>query len=836
MLRKAFVLMILVLVGSTVTAQTYSPIAITGYNHDVIADGTGTSSLATTSKEMDAITPSNFVMCTKQFAASNAIPSAYGLPDNGTIISGTRTYQLAAYGSGTGIVNNSMYLLRNETGTLTLTTPSTFTSLSFLVVGTEGVATVNVTVLYTDGTNQTFSGLTFTDWVGGASPIIQGFGRVKRINGPFGAGTYEFAPTDPRMYAVDVAVSCLKVVSSVTFSNVTAGTNASSNRAFVFAMSGANAVLPAVPVVPPVSICSGGATALTVQSPVAGLTYTWYTASSGGTLLNTGTTFNTPTLTANAIYYVQSANAGGCISTRSAVTVSIVPPLTAPTAPAPQICSGTTATLSVDNPVAGLTYSWYTVAIGGTAIATGASYTTAALTTNAIYYLQSSNTGGCLSARTQINVTILPPLSTPTIPAVQVCNGATATLAVDNPATGITYSWYTIATGGSPITTGATYTSPALTATTIYYAQASNAGGCISSRASVTVTVPAVVNAPTIAAAQVCSGATATLNVTSPVTGITYSWFTVATGGTAVATGTSYTSSSLTATTTYYVQAANSSACTSGRTAVTVTILAPLAIPAATPAEICGGSTAILSVISPVAGLTYNWFAATTGGTSISTGTTFTTPALTTPTTYYLECQNAGGCISASRFAVNVTFAAAVATPVVTASNITTSSVTFSWNAVTGATGYSVSVNGGSFGNPSSGATGTTHVITGLPPGQQVTIAVRALGVLPCQNSANGTATATTLTNQIFVPNVFSPNADGKNDLLLVYGNDLAAIAMKIFNQWGELIYETRDQSKGWDGTYKGKQQPIGVYVYVVNVTLKDGSTVVKKGSLSLVR
>lgn len=177
-----------------------------------------------------------------------------------------------------------------------------------------------------------------------------------------------------------------------------------------------------------------------------------------------------------------------------------------------------------------------------------------------------------------------------------------------------------------------------------------------------------------------------------------------------------------------------------------------------------------------------------------------------------------------------------IAAPVVTSSNITVNSITFNWLPVPGATGYQVSVDGGAYTIPSSGATGTTHDVTGLSPLQTVTISVIALGAQSCQNSAVGTASAKTLSDVIFIPNVFTPNGDGSNDLFKVYGNSITGIAMKIFDQWGELLFEGADMQKGWDGTYKGKQQPVGVYIYTVKVKLLDGTEVIKKGSVNLVR
>jgi gliding motility-associated-like protein len=88
----------------------------------------------------------------------------------------------------------------------------------------------------------------------------------------------------------------------------------------------------------------------------------------------------------------------------------------------------------------------------------------------------------------------------------------------------------------------------------------------------------------------------------------------------------------------------------------------------------------------------------------------------------------------------------------------------------------------------------------------------------------------------VFVPNVFSPNGDGKNDLLFVYGNYIATLEMHIFNQWGQKMITITDKKQGWDGKFKGSFQPVGVYVYVLRATTTDGRQLNMKGSITLVR
>lgn len=86
------------------------------------------------------------------------------------------------------------------------------------------------------------------------------------------------------------------------------------------------------------------------------------------------------------------------------------------------------------------------------------------------------------------------------------------------------------------------------------------------------------------------------------------------------------------------------------------------------------------------------------------------------------------------------------------------------------------------------------------------------------------------------LPNAFSPNGDGANDVLYVRGSGIELLNLRIYNRWGELVFETEEQSMGWDGTFNGKEQPVEAYAYILNVTFIDGTTFSKKGNVTLLR
>jgi gliding motility-associated-like protein len=91
----------------------------------------------------------------------------------------------------------------------------------------------------------------------------------------------------------------------------------------------------------------------------------------------------------------------------------------------------------------------------------------------------------------------------------------------------------------------------------------------------------------------------------------------------------------------------------------------------------------------------------------------------------------------------------------------------------------------------------------------------------------------------IYVPNVFSPNNDGYNDDFRLYGNCITLNILRIFNRWGEKVWETSDINQPWDGFYKGELQQPGVFVYLLsyfNTTTEKDLAKELKGSLTLVR
>lgn len=88
----------------------------------------------------------------------------------------------------------------------------------------------------------------------------------------------------------------------------------------------------------------------------------------------------------------------------------------------------------------------------------------------------------------------------------------------------------------------------------------------------------------------------------------------------------------------------------------------------------------------------------------------------------------------------------------------------------------------------------------------------------------------------LVVPTAFSPNGDGQNDVLFVRGSNFIEFELMVFNRWGEMVFTTRDASRGWDGTFQGEAQAVDAYQYLLRGKCIDGQITTSKGTITLLR
>ena len=111
-----------------------------------------------------------------------------------------------------------------------------------------------------------------------------------------------------------------------------------------------------------------------------------------------------------------------------------------------------------------------------------------------------------------------------------------------------------------------------------------------------------------------------------------------------------------------------------------------------------------------------------------------------------------------------------------------------------------------------------------------------------CRNSDSVTIHLYCNTSQVFVPNSFTPNGDGQNDVFYPRGTGINSIkSFRIYNRWGELLFERdnimiNDESNAWDGSYNGGTPRPDVYVYVIDAICETGEPVFLKGDVTIIR
>ncbi len=567
--------------------------------------------------------------------------------------------------------------------------------------------------------------------------------------------------------------------------------------------------------------------------------------------------FTPGTLTITS-YYRRKVTSGTCVVPvlSNVVAITVIPAITNNAITAPAItafCTGGDAAIINGSAPSGgngvYSYQWQAstdnITFTNITGAVLASYNPPFASTTT-YYQRTVTSGVCNVPviSNVVAITVTTPPQVPVIPLVNICGGNTASLSITSPQAGVIYDWYDSASKTNHLFTGQTYVTGVLTASQTYYVEASN-GGCFGTALAIAQVVavspptdPQIAQNPV----QACDGSVITLSIANPQPGYSYNWYATNAGGAPLFTGADFVPPAITANITYYAEAANATGCVSiDRVSVNV-IDNPLPTVATADMAICPGSTATLTATTTDQNATINWYSIATGGDVIFTGSTFTTPALSIQTSYYAEAvDNTTGCVSAARASATVQMLQPLTAPVVTVGETTLSSITFQWNAVDGATSYEVSTdNGQIFTAPSSGVDGLTHTVSGVQAAQSVTIVVIANGATVCQLSAfSAPVTGVAIdpkSTLIYVPNAFTPNGDGNNDIVYVHSENIKSLKFYIYDQWGELLYTSTSQQNGWDGSYKGTREPVGVYVYYLEAVMLDGEQVRKKGTITLLR
>ena len=597
-------------------------------------------------------------------------------------------------------------------------------------------------------------------------------------------------------------------------------------------------------------------------------TYSWSVAPANGTITGVATADNidvnwTTAGTAQVILR-EEVTVTGCVNLDTLDIVIIDQPNTDITGTT-SLCAGDTATYQAALPPAGFTYLYTWTVQGGSVISgDGTSQVQVAWNntpTGADYILVTIQVqGSSCSASTPLpggpgdmGFVVLHPLPTPVINSTtglgDVCQFATHQYnTTNNPAN--TYNWTVI--GGNIIagagTSDITVEWQTVGVGALNLTQVVDSTGCTQSATEVSVNIIESPGLPTTEDRNLCIDGSANLYATEP-TATQFNWYDVATGGTPLATtpsGTPFTTNILNTAGspyTFYVSALNATNCEGQRTPIQVTVDPTINVQVSelslTNVETCNNDTSgILEVVFINGDSPYTYDILLDGASFTNGNIPFGSDTLILRSlgvgTYTVNVTDDGGCTGTADFTI-------ISDPKFISQEFISSDTLI-------AEGESLTLRAGALDaqlfewTDSLGAVlGTDSTLT-LTPAQSATYNVLITNDKGCDTTLSVRVDVVPL--EIFVPNVFSPNGDNRNDRFQVFGTGIQSVQLRIFNRLGDLLYETDqwiegtnlDDAIGWDGTFNNKIQQNGNYVWSLNGLFINNQPFKKTGNVLLMR
>ncbi|MBI3500523.1 MAG: gliding motility-associated C-terminal domain-containing protein [Bacteroidetes bacterium] len=607
--------------------------------------------------------------------------------------------------------------------------------------------------------------------------------------------------------------------------------------------------------------CNGTATA-TVSSGTSPYTYTW----------SNGQTTSTATGLCAGNYTVTVKDASGATSTAT-VSITQPPAIAATTTITSSSCGGNngSAAVSSSGGTSPYTYSW----------SSGQSTSSVSNLSAGNYSVTITDANGCTTSATAL-ITTTPSLSVAVTPTNLLCNGGSNGSASANASGGTapyTYSW----------SSGQTTSSVSNLSAGTYTIIITDAAGCAGNQ-TVSISQPPVITSSVSVTNTTCGSSTgaATVTATGGTGNLTYSW----------SSGQSTSSISNLAVGNYTCTITDANGCTQTQTANIANANGPNVSASSTNTVTCNGGSngsAAAAVTGGSAPYTYWW----SSGQTISSATGLSAGTYTVVVTDASGCSNLQTITIAQPPAVTATLSSTPANCGTSDGTATANPsggnapFTYVWNNFQGtqtATGlssgtYSVIItdaNGCSQTfSVSVGLTGGPKAVAGtssaIPFGSSVQLSSSGgttyswfpSGGLSCTNCANPVATPTASTQYCvsvsdtsgcadtacvkilveppcgsgyFLPNAFSPNSDGENDVLKIFPPEIVAcikeFKLAIYDRWGEKVFETTNASQAWDGVpmRQGKVMDSEVVVYVLHIVFVDETTVDKQGNVSILK
>ncbi len=355
-----------------------------------------------------------------------------------------------------------------------------------------------------------------------------------------------------------------------------------------------------------------------------------------------------------------------------------------------------------------------------------------------------------------------------------------------------TVNWYTTPTGGTPIYSGNSFTTPVLTTTTNYYVDALPLGCSVGSRTLVTATINALPVTQFITPTTICQNTSTTL--TASTTAGIINWYDSATSNVPLSTGNTFTTPNLSTTTIYYFEALNNN-CTSIRTAITIQVSTAPNV----QDEVVGicENTGV-TIHAGITNATYLW----------STGATTQTIIIWDADTYTVEITNSFGCSATKTITATLYPLPRFDTVLVENDQITI-----------------VPLNTGDFEYSIDGVTYFSSPQFTITEGGLYTAYIREIH--DCGYRSKDFVV-------VSIPNYFTPNNDGTNDFWSVKGAQYYPKATTvIFDRHGQLITTLRQNNLLWDGTFNNEKLPSTDYWFVTEI---PETQQIIKGHFSLIR
>jgi gliding motility-associated-like protein len=566
----------------------------------------------------------------------------------------------------------------------------------------------------------------------------------------------------------------------------------------------------------------------------------------------TASTFTTTTLNNGDVVTVTMSSSDPCAnpviasSNPIAVTATLVTPSVSITSSTTSICTGGSVTFTATPTNGGTTptYQWRVNGVNVTG-QTAVTFTTNTLNNGDVVTVTMSSSDPCANPviASSNPITVIATLVTPTVliasSTTSICTGGSVTFTATptNGGTTPTYQWKI---NGVNVTgqTASTFTTATLNNGDVVTVTMSSSDPCanpiIASSNSITVTATLVTPSVSITSSttSICTGGSVTFTATPTNGGATpgYQWKINGVNATGQ-TASTFTTTTLNNGDVVTVTMSSSDPCANptGAASNTVTVIvdtAPTLI-ITNPQIVCAPSTVDLTASAITSGsstgTTYSYWLDAANTIPLSNPN-----ALAASGTYYIRSQSAGGCFTTKTVTVTIEtkipgirypdVTVAVNTPIALQARGLQPNSNYQWSPNRGLNNSANRDVIFSFDQK------TEFLITITSPAGCVTIDTQLVNIEITQSG-------------IFVPKAWTPNGDGHNDLLFPLTLNIVKISyFRIFNRWGQLMFETNALNTGWNGIYKGNPQAMEVFTWTVEAVTITGEIIRRSGNSVLIR